>query len=428
MINFENQLKNLDKIIEEQEKKKTNAEKAKEEAIKKADEESKKAGEAKTNKEKAEKAKEKVKEAEAACKDIPGVEMTADSDIAENKKNKNNKKDKKNKVVNKGLYENNNNKLIKGIAIGAAAVILLTSGYSLIKESKGKNFKPKDDEKPKTENEIIVDNNENFVLTDAKFDELVTEYMKERPEITESAARTYLSIIYFDKLKEDNPELLFELTGYYEYKELTTEEFNKIVDKATNDLKNFGIELDVEDVEKLIAIINIDQLATDNPELLTELKGEISTSEFVTDAFKVTGSIKNKNYDIYEETGKVDGLFKLSNYVFDMNTKKDLMLIEFYAEEISLAKGDATKQNALVTEFLEEIQMPDGKLSNMEDGIGFASTIAVDGMINYLTFNENVSLLTEENHSALLNHDTLELYLSNIFGNLERCQVKTLTR
>ena len=64
----------------------------------------------------------------------------------------------------------------------------------------------------------------------------------------------------------------------------------------------------------------------------------------------------------------------------------------------------------------------------MESGIGFASTIAFDGMINYTTFNNNRSLLTKENRDLLLVHDNLELYISNIFGNLEKCNSKTRTK
>jgi len=76
-----------------------------------------------------------------------------------------------------------------------------------------------------------------------------------------------------------------------------------------------------------------------------------------------------------------------------------------------------------------QIQMPNGKLVDIEDGIGFASTVAFDGLINYISFNDkNVRILSDVNFSALMNHDTLELYLSNIYGNLNKCTSKTLKK
>ena len=258
-----------------------------------------------------------------------------------------------------------------------------------------------------------------------EFDKLVIDYMKKNPTVNEVSARNYLAIVYQDKLDD---ELLFELTGIYDYTEITKEAFDKIVDTMYEDLKNKGLNVNINDVRKLVAVINSDQIATDIPSLLAELKGNQTAAEYITDAFKITSAIKTYNTKEYLKNGKFENLINLSSYVFDLGARKDLLLIEDYANKIASNKGNAEEQNRLVSDMLNNIYNYGGKLTDMESGIGFASTIAFDGMINYTTFNNNRSLLTRENRDLLLVHDNLELYLSNIFGNLERCNSLVRTK
>lgn len=265
--------------------------------------------------------------------------------------------------------------------------------------------------------------------TDAYFNNLVVEYMYKNPSINEDVARHFLAIQYQDELMKYNPELLYELTGIYEYVELTDEAFNILVSNTYKTLRANGINVTVEDVTKFVAVINIDQLAQDNPELLKAIIGTDKASEFITDAFKITGAIKNRNYDIYKSTKSTAGLIKVSDFIFDKKAQADLRLVESYVERAHDAKGDKTKQNAIVEELMANIQQPSGKLADMEDGIGFASTVAFDSLINYVTFNNNnVRIISNQNFSALMNHDTLELYLSNIYGTINECNTKKLTK
>lgn len=324
-----------------------------------------------------------------------------DEEFEDEFEEKNNKKDGKGKVA------------IRWIAGALVAAVIGTGAYHVVKHCDNKLKSDKD----------VTSNDK--VITKKEFDKLVIDYMKENPTVNEESARNYLAIVYQDKLDD---ELLFELTGIYDYTEITEESFEKIVDTMYEDLKNKGLNINIDDVRKLVAVINSDQIATDIPSLLVELKGNHTAGEYITDAFKVTSAIKTYNTKEYLKNGKFENLINLSSYVFDLGARKDLLLIEDYASKIASNKGNVDEQNRLVSDMLDNIYNYDGELNDMESGIGFASTIAFDGMINYTTFNNNRSLLTKENRDLLLVHDNLELYLSNIYGNLERCNSLVRTK
>ena len=310
--------------------------------------------------------------------------------------------EKKNKKAGKGKVAL---RWISGVLVAA---VIGTGAYHLVKHC---------DIKLKSNKETASSSK---AINKEEFDKLVIDYMKKNPTVNEVSARNYLAIVYQDKLDD---ELLFELTGIYDYTEITKEAFDKIVDTMYEDLKNKGLNVNINDVRKLVAVINSDQIATDIPSLLAELKGNQTAAEYITDAFKITSAIKTYNTKEYLKNGKFENLINLSSYVFDLGAR-----IEDYANKIASNKGNAEEQNRLVSDMLNNIYNYDGKLTDMESGIGFASTIAFDGMINYTTFNNNRSLLTKENRDLLLVHDNLELYISNIFGNLEKCNSKTRTK
>jgi len=281
----------------------------------------------------------------------------------------------------------------------------------------------------KVNNALADEANSNKEWSRAYFEDLVSKYMLEHPNIDEDVVRNYLAVVHQDELSKYNPELLYELTGMYEYEELTTEKFYNLVSDTYKELRRNGLNLSVEDVTKFVAIINIDQLAQDNQQLLSSIIGKQNASEIITDAFKVTGTIKNKNYDLYQVKKSTDNLISVSNFIFDKKAKADLELIEEYADRVNKVKGNGYQQDAIISELMASIQMPDGKLADLEDGIGFASTVAFDSLINYVSFNDkNVRIISNQNFSALMNHDTLELYLSNIYGLINRCNAKTLTK
>ena len=321
--------------------------------------------------------------------------------------------------------EQKNNKSNKGIrilAISSTAALILAAGYDLVKI--GENYFKLASKPSNTQTQTQKNG-----WTKAHFDNLVIEYMYKNPTVSEEVARHFLAIQYQDKLMKHNPELLYELTGIYEYEELTNEKFETLVSNVYHTLRKQGINVTVEDVTKFVAIINVDQLAQDNKELLKTIIGNEKASEIITDAFKITGAIKNRNYDIYKSTKSTGDLIKVSDFIFDKKAKADLQLIEEYADLANTVKGNKDRQNTIIAELMAEIQTPNGRLSDMEDGIGFASTVAFDGLINYVTFNNNnVRIISNQNFSALRNHDTLELYLSNIYGIINECNTKKLTK
>lgn len=312
---------------------------------------------------------------------------------------------------------------IKNIAIGAAVTTLLVGGYHIVKHNthilKGNN----------TKLPSLTSVNTNKKWSNEYFEALVTQFMIENPNMDKEAAKKYLAVYYQDELMKHNPDLLYELTGIYEYQTLTDELFNELVNKTYRDLKKMGLEVTFEDVTKFVTIINIDQLAQDNPELLTSIVGNQNAGEIITDAFKVTSAIKDTNYHTYEQTKSTTKLIRVSDFIFDKKAQADLKLIEAYADKASAVRGDKEKQNAIISELLTEIYRSTGTLSNMEDGIGFASTVAIGGIINNISFNDNgVRIISKENYDLLMSHDTLELYLSNIYGNINKCAGKTLKK
>jgi len=312
---------------------------------------------------------------------------------------------------------------IKNLTITTLVITLLgVGGYELVKnKDKIFNIKPS--------NTQTQTQTQGTKWTKEYFDNLVIDYMYKNPNVNEEVARHFLAIQYQDELMKYNPELLYELTGIYEYEELTDEKFNALVSYTYKTLRANGINVSVEDVTKFVAVINIDQLAQDNPELLKTIFGSEKASEIITDALKVTGAIKNRNYDIYQETKSTTKLIKVSDFIFDKRAKADLQFIEGYVDRANAVKGDKNAQNEIVEELMAEIQRPNGVLYDMEDGIGFASTVAFDSLINYVTFNKNnVRIISNQNFSALMNHDTLELYLSNIYGTINECKTKKLTK
>lgn len=323
----------------------------------------------------------------------------------------------------KGKTKNN---IVRNLVITTAGIAVIGYGLYVMDRHDGLyKLISKLSNKPQKNHEETVQNK----WTKEYFNNLVIEYMYENPNVSEEVARHFLAIKHQDELMKHNPELLYELTGIYEYEELTTEKFETLVSNTYRTLRNQGINVTVEDVTKFVAIINIDQLAQDNPELLKTIIGNEKASEIITDAFKVIGAIKNRNYDIYKSTKKTSDLIKVSDFIFDKKAKADLQLIEEYVDLANTAKGNKDRQNTIVAELMAEIQTPNGRLSDMEDGIGFASTVAFDSLINYVTFNNNnVRIISNKNFSALMNHDTLELYLSNIYGTINECNTKKLTK
>ncbi len=308
------------------------------------------------------------------------------------------------------------NSKIKNFIIYTLVGTMLAGGaHHLVKDGLGVRF-------IKTNNKVTTNTNTKF-----DFNKLVAEYMTKNPTVTEEAARKYIALCYQDELAKTNPDLLFELTGIYEYVELTDKAFEELVNKTFADLRNKGVKVEYGDVQSFVAIINIDQLATDNPELLASLKGNSQTSEFIEDALKVTSAIKTRNTYLYKETKSTKNLISASDYVFDRKTRADLLTIEAYADKANAAKENKTEQDRIISELMTSIYT--GELADMEDGIGFASTIAFDSMINYISFNKNnTRIISKENYDALMLHNKLGAYLPNIYGNLNKCDTKTLKK
>ena len=95
-----------------------------------------------------------------------------------------------------------------------------------------------------------------------------------------------------------------------------------------NELRSMNLNVKIEDVRKLVTIINIDTLNEENPSYVANLLGNSTPEEFITDAFNITSAIKSKNYDIFASTKSAAGLIKLSPYIYRESDRKDLEVFE----------------------------------------------------------------------------------------------------
>jgi hypothetical protein len=127
------------------------------------------------------------------------------------------------------------------------------------------------------------------------------------------------------------------------------------------------------------------------------------------------------NRVVYEKEGVTTNIIRLSDTVYGEANKEHLKFFESYVDKISGAKNNPEEQERLVAEFIVALYGPTGTLENIEDGIGLASVVAVDAMANHVTFVNGTCQISDELRGKLINYTTAELYISNIFANMDDC-------
>lgn len=315
-------------------------------------------------------AEEEIKTAEEEIKQIEDTEKK----LLEAKQKQEEAEQAYNDALNAGGYEKkstkNKNSFVKGLVIGATAVALIVGGYKLLKETKIGNIKSDD-----------LDNKNN----------------------TQSTAKTQPT----ETQKVEDP--------------MNAKKLEDLTANFTKSLKDKNINVNSEDVLKLVTIINIDRMSEECPELVTEIIGTQTKEEFMSGAFRVIGTIMDYNRIVYEKEGKTDNIIRLSNAVYGESNIEHLKFFEAYVDQISAAKNKPEEQERLVAEFIVALYEPTRKLENVKDGIGLASIVAVDAMANHVTFVNGTCQISDELRGKLINYTTAELYISNIFFKMNKC-------
>ena len=293
--------------------------------------------------------------------------------------------------------------VIGGIAIGAAAVLLLGGCWQLIKQSKTGDVKPVPAPAPEN-TESIKD-----MSIDKKNEESI-EYNYDENEV----------VVIAEPVDTVIAEPIIEVQAE---EELTTENFENMVATYANKYSNEYSVVSTEDITKFAVVANIDLLAEENPELIKEVAGEKTKEEFLNDGAKLIGATVMNNFNVWNATHSTEGFVKVSDVIY--GEQKDKMIkIEEYVDRIAAAAnaGDKDLVNQIVSEFI--IDMNSGDLSKLDDGVGFVAQVNIAMISDGIARN----YLNQENFDMLQILKTSEKYVSNIFTVYDKCTGEVYTR
>ena len=209
--------------------------------------------------------------------------------------------------------------------------------------------------------------------------------------------------------------------------ELTTEKFEEIVANFAKPYVDNNLSLSVEDLTKFNTILLIDRLAEENPELVKQITSVQSEEEFLNDAAKTIGVTYMYNHTMWEANKNTDKFIWISNGIPENDPQREKMvLIEEYVKKIAVAAkaGNEELVNSIAGEFIEELTNPDGKLNALDDGIEFGSQVYIALINNSLGRN----YLKQEYRDYFNVRSTSETNVSNIFALIRGCNTEIKIR
>ena len=212
--------------------------------------------------------------------------------------------------------------------------------------------------------------------------------------------------------------------------ELTNEKFEEITAEFGKIIKDAEINLETDDVVEFATIINFDKLCKENPELAKNLIGEQISSEYLSEVFKVLGQISQHNYDSYnidsETRGTTNGFIKVSDVLAGKKDKETMIYYESLLNEMAVVANSEElseedkkeKINVLAKEFCDSVD----KLSE-DDGFGVGLYMIAYDMLNVVSRNlDGKCYLNEVNEKKLIRISHLETYISNIKNKYNELQ------
>lgn len=204
---------------------------------------------------------------------------------------------------------------------------------------------------------------------------------------------------------------------------LTTKRFETLVADFSKPYVKNNINVTTEDLVKFVSIVNIDELAEENPDLAEELFSAQKKEEYLNDAAKVIGMTYMYNHKVYTEENSTKNFINVSDAVHDEEQKQKIEKIEDYVTKISLKTNNEEELNNLVLEFLESLSDPQSELSYLDDGVGFGMQVDIALILNSIARN----YLNQENRDWLQELTSSEKYVSNIFRVYEGCSTNSYT-
>lgn len=163
----------------------------------------------------------------------------------------------------------------------------------------------------------------------------------------------------------------------YDYEELTGEKLRNQITSFENYLRKFNLATSSEDIEKFVIVVNINKIATDHPEYISEYVDETNIDEFMQDAYQTLMDIITYNGNIYYTEKNADNFIMADEAVFDKYSKNMLVEIENCFKNIAVETDDE-KFNEKVTKLLMLLMDPTEELSQLESGVGFASYTSIE--------------------------------------------------
>lgn len=186
----------------------------------------------------------------------------------------------------------------------------------------------------------------------------------------------------------------------YEDRDLTDEEFYKLVDEIYEEYSEIGLDVKKEEIIDYLMLVNIDEIAEDNKDLITDIIGERKTENVELNAFDVYSAVITENNSNWCAKGLGwDSLILVSDTVFDEEERKTVEKIEARVKEIVEASNNKEEFNKLLNKLLMEMLTATEEEFNMEYGTGY-STMQI--LINFVRINF-IDYLDKENAELIKN-------------------------
>lgn len=190
-----------------------------------------------------------------------------------------------------------------------------------------------------------------------------------------------------DSLKQEDKK---EESVEEEYEELTDKKFYALVDEVYEKYSEIKLDVTREEVIDYVMMVNIDRIAKDNKELITDIVGDRKTENVELNAFDVYSAVNTRNNYNYCSKGLGwDSLILVSDTVFDKNEKEVVINIENRVKEIVEASGNKVEFNKLLNTLLMEMLQATEEEFNMEYGVGYS---VMQILINFVRINFTSSL------------------------------------
>ena len=191
---------------------------------------------------------------------------------------------------------------------------------------------------------------------------------------------------------------------------LTTEEFENLVAQLAKALQDKNVNLTTEEITKFVAIINIDSLAEENPELAKELFKDSTKEEYIQEAAKTISETVMYNGKVFEEEKSTENFIRISDALYGEG-KEQLEVIEAYVDEIAKVYYDAEQVNILVSELITKLAT--GDLNNLDNGTQFGMQASIELIRSYIAKD----VLSDVNRDVLT--DITRLDVSGIMSTYD---------